>query len=332
MVNTHAEEKFLKEGLTFDDVLLIPAYSNVLPKDIAVNTRLTKDTPLMTSAMDTVTEARMAIAMAREGGIGVIHKNMSIEAQADQVDRVKRSENGVIVNPFFLSPEHTVADANELMGKYKISGVPICRDGKLVGILTNRDMRFLTDFNQEIGTVMTKDNLVTAPVGTTMEQAQEILRRHRIEKLPIIDENGYLKGLITIKDIEKAVKYPLSARDKKGRLLCGAAIGATADVLDRASALVEAQVDALILDSAHGHSQNILNAVSKVKAAFPNVSLIAGNIATASAAEALIDAGADAVKVGIGPGSICTTRVVAGIGVPQITAVYDAACANTAFR
>ena len=281
----------------------------------------------MTSAMDTVTEARMAIAMAREGGIGVIHKNMSIEAQADQVDRVKRSENGVIVNPFFLSPEHTVADANELMGKYKISGVPICRDGKLVGILTNRDMRFLTDFNQEIGTVMTKDNLVTAPVGTTMEQAQEILRRHRIEKLPIIDENGYLKGLITIKDIEKAVKYPLSARDKKGRLLCGAAIGATADVLDRASALVEAQVDALILDSAHGHSQNILNAVSKVKAAFPNVSLIAGNIATASAAEALIDAGADAVKVGIGPGSICTTRVVAGIGVPQITAVYDAACA-----
>ena len=331
MVNTHAEEKFLKEGLTFDDVLLIPAYSNVLPKDIAVNTRLTKDialnTPLMTSAMDTVTEARMAIAMAREGGIGVIHKNMSIEAQADQVDRVKRSENGVIVNPFFLSPEHTVADANELMGKYKISGVPICRDGKLVGILTNRDMRFLTDFNQEIGTVMTKDNLVTAPVGTTMEQAQEILRRHRIEKLPIIDENGYLKGLITIKDIEKAVKYPLSARDKKGRLLCGAAIGATADVLDRASALVEAQVDALILDSAHGHSQNILNAVSKVKAAFPNVSLIAGNIATASAAEALIDAGADAVKVGIGPGSICTTRVVAGIGVPQITAGYDAACA-----
>ena len=331
MVNTHAEEKFLKEGLTFDDVLLIPAYSNVLPKDIAVNTRLTKDialnTPLMTSAMDTVTEARMAIAMAREGGIGVIHKNMSIEAQADQVDRVKRSENGVIVNPFFLSPEHTVADANELMGKYKISGVPICRDGKLVGILTKRDMRFLTDFNQEIGTVMTKDNLVTAPVGTTMEQAQEILRRHRIEKLPIIDENGYLKGLITIKDIEKAVKYPLSARDKKGRLLCGAAIGATADVLDRASALVEAQVDALILDSAHGHSQNILNAVSKVKAAFPNVSLIAGNIATASAAEALIDAGADAVKVGIGPGSICTTRVVAGIGVPQITAVYDAACA-----
>lgn len=331
MVNSHAEEKFLKKGLTFDDVLLIPAKSDILPKDIAVNTRLTKDialnTPLMTSAMDTVTEARMAIAMAREGGIGVIHKNMSIEAQADQVDRVKRSENGVIVNPFFLSPEHTVADANELMGKYKISGVPICRDGKLVGILTNRDMRFLTDFSQVIGDVMTKDHLVTAPVGTTMEQAQEILRQHRIEKLPIVDEGGYLKGLITIKDIEKAVKYPLSARDKKGRLLCGAAIGATSDVLDRAAALVEAQVDALILDSAHGHSQNILNAVAKVKAAFPGVSLIAGNIATAAAAEALIDAGADAIKVGIGPGSICTTRVVAGIGVPQITAVYDAACA-----
>ena len=331
MVNSHAEEKFLKKGLTFDDVLLIPAKSDILPTDIAVNTRLTKDialnTPLMTSAMDTVTEARMAIAMAREGGIGVIHKNMSIEAQADQVDRVKRSENGVIVNPFFLSPEHTVADANELMGKYKISGVPICRDGKLVGILTNRDMRFLTDFSQLIGEVMTKDHLVTAPVGTTMEQAQEILRLHRIEKLPIVDDNGYLKGLITIKDIEKAVKYPLSARDKKGRLLCGAAIGATSDVLDRAGALVEAQVDALILDSAHGHSQNILNAVAKVKAAFPGVSLIAGNIATAAAAEALIDAGADAIKVGIGPGSICTTRVVAGIGVPQITAVYDAACA-----
>ena len=331
MVNANAGEKFLKEGLTFDDVLLIPAKSDVLPKDIAVNTRLTKyitlNTPLMTAAMDTVTEARMAIAMAREGGIGVIHKNMSIEAQADQVDRVKRSEYGVIVNQFFLSPDHIVADANELMGKYKISGVPICRDGKLVGILTNRDMRFLSDFTQRIEEVMTKENLVTAPVGTTMEQAQEILRQHRIEKLPIVDDNGYLKGLITIKDIEKAVKYPLSARDKDGRLLCAAAIGATSDVLDRASALVEAQVDALVLDSAHGHSQNILKAVSKVKAAYPNVSLIAGNIATAAAAEALIDAGADAIKVGIGPGSICTTRVVAGIGVPQITAVYDAACA-----
>lgn len=330
MVNTNAGEKFLKEGLTFDDVLLIPAKSDVLPKEISVETRLTKyitlNTPLMTAAMDTVTEAPMAIAIAREGGIGVIHKNMSIADQADHVDRVKRSENGVIVNPFFLSPEHLVSDANELMGKYKISGVPICRDGKLVGILTNRDMRFLSDFSQKIEEVVTKDNLVTAPVGTNMEQAQEILRRHRIEKLPIVDEQGYLKGLITIKDIEKAVKYPNSARDKDGRLLCAAAIGATADVLERASALVDAQVDALVLDSAHGHSQNILNAVSRVKAAFPNVSLIAGNIATASAAEALIAAGADAIKVGIGPGSICTTRVVAGIGVPQITAVYDAAC------
>ena len=330
MVNCNAEQKFAKEGLTFDDVLLIPAKSDVLPKEISISTRLTSritlNTPLMTAAMDTVTEARMAIAIAREGGIGVIHKNMSIEAQADQVDRVKRSENGVIVNPFFLSPDHLVSDANELMGKYKISGVPICRDGKLVGILTNRDMRFLTDFTQKIEEVMTRENLVTAPVGTTLEQAQEILRQHRIEKLPIVDDKGRLKGLITIKDIEKAVKYPHSARDKDGRLLCAAAIGATSDVLDRAAALVEAQVDALVLDSAHGHSQNILNAVSRVKAAFPQVSLIAGNIATAEAAEALIDAGADAIKVGIGPGSICTTRVVAGIGVPQITAIYDAAC------
>lgn len=330
MVNTNAGEKFVKEGLTFDDVLLIPRKSDILPADIAVNTRLTNtirlNIPLMTSAMDTVTEARMAIAMSREGGIGVIHKNMSIEAQADQVDRVKRSENGVIVNPFFLSPDHVVADANELMGKYKISGVPICRDGKLVGILTNRDMRFLTDFTQKIGEVMTKENLVTAPVGTTLEQAQEILRRHRIEKLPIVDEKGYLKGLITIKDIEKAVKYPNSSRDAGGRLLCAAAIGATSDVLDRVAALVEAQADALVLDSAHGHSQNILNSITKIKTKYPDISLIAGNIATADAAAALIAAGADAVKVGMGPGSICTTRVVAGIGVPQITAVYDVAC------
>ena len=330
MVNTDAASKFLKEGLTFDDVLLIPAKSDILPKEVSVATRLTRTitliTPLMTAAMDTVTEARMAIAIAREGGIGVIHKNMSIEEQADQVDRVKRSENGVIVNPFFLSPDHLVADANELMGKYKISGVPVCRDGKLVGILTNRDMRFLTDFSQRIEEVMTKENLVTAPVGTTLEQAQEILRQHRIEKLPIVDGQGMLKGLITIKDIEKAVKYPNSARDKDGRLLCAAAIGATADVLERAGELVKAQVDALVLDSAHGHSQNILGAVSKVKAAFPDVSLIAGNIATADAAAALIEAGADAIKVGIGPGSICTTRVMAGIGVPQITAIYDAAC------
>ena len=330
MVNPNPGEKFLKEGLTFDDVLLIPAASDILPSDINVTTKLTKDItlniPLMTAAMDTVTESNMAIAIAREGGIGVIHKNMPIEKQVDQVDRVKRSENGVIVDPFFLSPDHLVSDANELMGKYKISGVPICRDGKLVGILTNRDMRFLSDFSARIEDVMTKEHLITAPVGTTLEQATEILRRHRIEKLPLVDANGALKGLITIKDIEKNLKYPNSARDKAGRLLCAAAIGATADVLDRAGALAAAQVDAFVLDSAHGHSQNILKAISKVKAAFPNVSLIAGNIATASAAEALIDAGADAIKVGIGPGSICTTRVVAGIGVPQITAVYDAAC------
>ena len=330
MVNTNAGEKFLKEGLTFDDVLLIPAASDILPSDIKLSTKLTKNItlniPLMTAAMDTVTESGMAIAIAREGGIGVIHKNMPIEQQVDHVDRVKRSENGVIVDPFFLSPDHRVSDADELMGKYRISGVPIVRDGKLVGILTNRDMRFMSDFSQRIEEVMTKENLITAPVGTTLEQAQEILRQHRIEKLPLVDDNGALKGLITIKDIEKNLKYPNSARDAAGRLLCAAAIGATADVLDRAAQLVDAQVDALVLDSAHGHSKNILKAVSKVKAAFPNVSLIAGNIATAEAAEALIAAGADAIKVGIGPGSICTTRVVAGIGVPQITAVYDAAC------
>ncbi|HHV51255.1 MAG TPA: IMP dehydrogenase [Clostridiales bacterium] len=330
MVNTNIEEKFYKEGLTFDDVLLIPEKSDILPADIDVSTRLTNDIklniPLITAAMDTVTEARMAIAIAREGGIGVIHKNMSIEQQADQVDRVKRSENGVIVNPFYLTPDHLVSDASELMAKYKISGVPICRDGRLVGIFTNRDLRFLTDFSQRIEEVMTKDNLVTAPVGTTLEQAQEILRRHKIEKLPIVDEKGYLKGLITIKDIEKSVKYPNSARDKNGRLLCAAAIGATADVLERAAALVEAHVDVLVLDSAHGHTQNVLNTIEKVKATYPQVSLIAGNISTAEAAKALIAAGADAVKVGMGPGSICTTRVVAGIGVPQITAIYDVAC------
>ena len=331
MVNVNAGEKFVKEGLTFDDVLLIPAESDVLPRDVDVSTRLTAavklNIPLMTAAMDTVTEARMAIAIAREGGIGIIHKNMSIEAQADQVDRVKRSENGVITNPFFLSPDHTVADADELMGKYRISGVPVCENGKLVGILTNRDMRFLTDYTQKIGEVMTKDNLVTAPVGTTLEQARAILAHHRIEKLPIVDENGMLRGLITIKDIQKAVKYPNSARDAAGRLLCAAALGATGDVLERAAALAKAGVDVFVLDSAHGHSQNYIRAVEKVKVAFPQVSLIAGNVATGEATRALIAAGADAVKVGIGPGSICTTRVVAGIGVPQITAIYDAACA-----
>ena len=331
MVNTNAGEKFVKEGLTFDDVLLIPAASDVLPADVQLSTQLTKtirlNTPLMTAAMDTVTEANMAIAIAREGGIGVIHKNMSIEAQADQVDRVKRSENGVIVNPFSLGPDNTVADADALMGKYRISGVPICVDGKLVGIITNRDMRFITDFTLRIGDVMTKDHLVTAPVGTTMEQAKDILSRYRIEKLPLVDEQGMLKGLITIKDIEKSVKYPNSARDSRGRLLCAAAIGATANVLERVAALAAAQVDVVVLDSAHGHSRDSLKAVSRVKAAYPDLQLIAGNVATAEATEALINAGADAVKVGIGPGSICTTRVVAGIGVPQITAIYDAACA-----
>lgn len=329
MLNTNPAEKFLKEGLTFDDVLLIPAQSDVLPADVSLKTKLTStitlNIPLMTAAMDTVTESKMAIAIAREGGIGVIHKNMSIEQQVQEVDKVKRSENGVIVNPFFLSPDNTVTEANELMGKFKISGVPICEDGKLVGIITNRDLKFLPDFNVKIKEVMTKDGLVTSHVGTTLHEAQEILMKHKIEKLPLVDDEGYLKGLITIKDIEKAVQYPNTARDEKGRLLCAAAIGVTDDVLDRAGALVEAQVDALVLDSAHGHSKNIFKVLESVKAAFPSVSVIAGNVATASATQALIESGADAVKVGIGPGSICTTRVVAGIGVPQITAIYDSA-------
>ena len=332
MLNTDFNSKFGKEGLTFDDVLLIPGESNVEPKNVSVTTNLTKtiklNTPLMTAAMDTVTETAMAIAIAREGGVGIIHKNMPIKKQADMVDRVKRSENGVIVKPFFLSPENTVRDADALMGKYKISGVPICRDGKLVGIITNRDLRFMTaeEFNQPISKVMTHEKLVTAPVGTTMKQAQEILRHHKIEKLPIVGSDGSLKGLITIKDIEKSVQYPNSARDDKGRLLCGAAIGATADVLDRVAALLESDVDVVVLDSAHGHNSNVINSVARVKKAYPDLPLVAGNIATAEAAKALIDAGADAVKVGIGPGSICTTRIVAGIGVPQITAIYDAAC------
>lgn len=325
-----ASDKFAKEGLTFDDVLLIPAESDVLPSDVDVSTRLTKtitlNTPILTAAMDTVTEDRMAIAIAREGGIGIIHKNMSIDAQKAEVDKVKRSENGVIVNPFFLHADNTVEEADALMHRYKISGVPICdENGRLVGILTNRDMRFMTDYSVRIGEVMTKDNLVTSHIGTTLDEAKQILMQHKIEKLPLVDDGGYLKGLITIKDIEKSVQYPNSARDAQGRLLCGAAIGATADVLERAAALVEAGVDLLALDSAHGHSKNILKAVEKVKTAFPHISLIAGNVATAEGTKALIDAGADCVKVGIGPGSICTTRVVAGIGVPQITAVYDSA-------
>ena len=325
------ENKFRKEGLTFDDVLLIPAESNVTPNQIQLKTRLAGDimlnTPIMTSAMDTVTESKMAIAIAREGGIGIIHKNMTIEQQCDEVDKVKRSENGVIVNPFSLTEDRCVYDANELMGKYKISGVPIVdKEGHLVGIITNRDMRFLRDFSSPISEVMTKENLVTAPVGTTLAQAQEILMAHKIEKLPIVDEKGILRGLITIKDIEKSVKYPNSARDAGGRLLCGAAIGVTQDILERAGALIEAKVDVLVLDSAHGHSANIINSLKRVKEAYPNTPVIAGNIATAEGAEALIQAGADAIKVGIGPGSICTTRVVAGIGVPQVTAVYDADC------
>ena len=322
-------DKFVRMGLTFDDVLLIPAESNVLPADINLHTRLTRkitlNIPVVSAAMDTVTESRMAIALAREGGLGIIHKNMSIGAQAEQVDMVKRSENGVITNPFFLGPGHTLAEADELMAKYRISGVPICDNGKLIGIITNRDMKFETDMSQLIDNVMTKENLVTAPEGTTLQEAREILRRHKIEKLPIVDSEYRLKGLITIKDIDKAQVYPNSARDEKGRLLVGAAIGVTNDVLDRVAALVEAGADVLCLDSAHGHSQNILNCVKRIKSLYPDVQLIAGNVATAEGTRALIEAGADCVKIGIGPGSICTTRVVAGIGVPQITAVFDAA-------
>ncbi len=331
MLKMDFQQKFAKEGLTFDDVLLIPAESHVLPNEVDFSARLTKsirlNAPILTAAMDTVTESDMAIAIAREGGVGIIHKNMTIEKQADQVDRVKRSENGVIANPFFLSPDSLVREAEDLMGRFKISGVPICEDGVLVGIITNRDLRFMEgdDFNQPVKNVMTREPLVTAPVGTTLKDAQEILRRHRIEKLPLVDDKMRLKGLITIKDIEKAVRYPNSARDQSGRLLCGAAIGATADVLERVAALVEAQVDVVALDSAHGHNDGVIKAVSKVKAAYPDLQVIAGNIATAEGAKALIDAGADCIKVGIGPGSICTTRVVAGIGVPQITAVFDAA-------
>ena len=320
-------EKFAKSGLTYDDVLLIPAESNVLPADVDIRTQLTKkitlNIPLMTAAMDTVTETRMAIAIAREGGIGVIHKNMSIQQQADMVDRVKRSENGVINEPFFLSKDHYVYDANALMGKYRISGVPICENGKLIGILTNRDIRFLDNFDIRIEEVMTKDNLVTAKQGTSLAEAQEILRRNKIEKLPLVDDEGNLKGLITIKDIEKALKYPNAAKDAQGRLICAAAIGATKDVLERAKALLDVGADVLVLDSAHGHSRGIIEACRKVKEAFPDCQLIAGNVATGEATEALIKAGADCVKVGIGPGSICTTRVVSGIGVPQVSAIYD---------
>ena len=326
-------ERFVGEGLTFDDVLLVPAESNVLPADVDLTTSLTNkiklNVPIMSAAMDTVTEYRMAIAIAREGGIGVIHKNMAIDAQSEQVDLVKRSENGVITNPFSLHEDDTLGDADALCGKFRISGVPIVNNnGELIGIITNRDMKFETDKSRLIGEVMTRDNLITGLVGTTLEEAKEILQEHKIEKLPIVDEDNKLRGLITIKDIEKVMKYPNSAKDAQGRLLCAAAIGATKDVLDRAGALLDAGADVLVLDSAHGHSENIMKSIARVKEAYPDCQLIAGNVATAAATEALIKAGADAVKVGIGPGSICTTRVVAGIGVPQLTAVLQ--CAETA--
>ena len=319
--------QIIGEGITFDDVLLVPAYSEVVPNQIDVSTYLTKkiklNIPLMSAGMDTVTEHRMAIAMARQGGIGIIHKNMSIEAQADEVDKVKRSENGVITDPFSLSPEHTLADANDLMAKFRISGVPITEGRKLVGIITNRDLKFETDFSKKIKESMTSENLVTAKEGITLEEAKEILGKARKEKLPIVDDDFNLKGLITIKDIEKQIKYPLSAKDEQGRLLCGAAVGITANVLDRVAALVKAKVDVVVLDSAHGHSANVIRCVKMIKEAFPELQVIAGNVATGAACKDLIGAGADAVKVGIGPGSICTTRVVAGIGVPQISAVMD---------
>lgn len=324
--------KIIKEGITFDDILLIPGYSNVLPKDVDLSTYLTKKIkltiPMISAGMDTVTESRMAVAMARQGGIGIIHKNMSIEQQADEVDKVKRSENGVITDPFYLSPEHYVYEANELMAKYRISGVPITEGTKLVGILTNRDLRFETNFNRKIKEVMTSENLITAPEGTTLMDAKEILGAHRIEKLPIVDKDGNLKGLITIKDIEKATMYPNSAKDEQGRLLVGAAVGVTGDVMERIEALVKAKVDVVTVDTAHGHSQGVIDTVKSIKQSYPDLQVIAGNVATAAATVALIEAGADAVKVGIGPGSICTTRVVAGVGVPQITAVED--CANAA--
>lgn len=325
--------KIVKEALTYDDVLLIPGASSFTPNMADLTTRLSDDItlniPLMSAAMDTVTESRLAIAMAREGGIGIIHKNMSIDSQAENIDRVKRSEHGVITDPFYLYPECLLSDAVALMNKYRISGVPITdHDGKLVGILTNRDMRFETDYTQKIGDIMTKDRLVTAPEGTSLDEAQKILGKHRIEKLPIVNKQFRLKGLITIKDIEKAIQYPNSAKDKNGRLLVGAAIGSTGNYMDRAAALVDAKVDCIVLDSAHGHNSGVLEAVAKVKEKYPEVTLIAGNVATAEATVALYERGADVVKVGMGPGSICTTRIVAGIGVPQLTAIMD--CAEVA--
>ena len=326
------ESKFVKEGLTFDDVLLVPAKSDVLPREVSVKTVLSEslqlNIPLISAGMDTVTEADMAIAMARQGGLGIIHKNMSIEQQAEQVDKVKRSESGVISDPFFLTPEHQVYDAEHLMGKYRISGVPVVNnldERKLVGIITNRDMRFIQDYSIKISDVMTKEQLITAPVGTTLSEAEKILQKYKIEKLPLVDNNGVLQGLITIKDIEKVIEFPNSAKDKQGRLLVGAAVGVTADAMTRIDALVKASVDAIVLDTAHGHSQGVIDKVKEVRAKYPSLNIIAGNVATAEATRALIEAGANVVKVGIGPGSICTTRVVAGVGVPQLTAVYDCA-------
>ena len=320
--------KLIGEGITFDDVLLVPAFSEVIANDVDTRTRLTNkiqlNIPLMSASMDTVTEHRMAIAMARQGGIGIIHKNMSIEEQAEEVDKVKRSENGVITDPFSLSPEHTIQDADDLMAKYRISGVPITEGTKLVGIITNRDLKFETDFSKKIKESMTSEGLVTAKEGITLEEAKQILGKARKEKLPIVDDDFNLKGLITIKDIEKQIKYPNAAKDDQGRLLCGAGVGITADVLDRVQALVNAHVDVIVVDSAHGHSANVLRVVRMVKDKFPDLQVIAGNVATGAGAKALIEAGADCVKIGIGPGSICTTRVVAGIGVPQITAIMSA--------
>ena len=331
------ETKFAKEGLTFDDVLLVPAHSEVLPKEVDLSVNLTPkiklNIPIISAGMDTVTEATMAIAMARQGGLGIIHKNMSIEEQAEQVEKVKRSENGVITNPFFLTPSHQVFDAEHLMGKYRISGVPIVNnmeDRKLVGIITNRDLRFVQDYSIKIDEVMTKEDLITAPVGTTLDEAEKMLQQYKIEKLPIVDEDGVLTGLITIKDIEKVMEYPNAAKDQHGRLLVGAAVGVTKDSLIRIQKLVEAQVDVIVIDTAHGHSQGVLDQVKNIRAAYPDLVIIAGNVATAEATKALYEAGADVVKVGIGPGSICTTRVVAGVGVPQITAIYD--CATEARR
>ena len=333
------EDKFTKEGLTFDDVLLMPSKSEVLPRDVSLKVSLADtlqlNIPLISAGMDTVTEAEMAIAMARQGGLGIIHKNMSIEDQVEHVDRVKRSESGVITNPFFLTPENQVFDAEHLMGKFRISGVPIVNnreDQVLVGILTNRDMRFIEDYSIQIKDVMTSENLVTAPVGTTLDEASQILQKHRIEKLPLIDDNSVLKGLITIKDIEKVIEFPNSAKDSQGRLLCGAAVGVTADTELRVEKLVEAGIDALVIDTAHGHSKGVLNQVEHIRSLYPDLVIIAGNVATKEATVDLIEAGASVVKVGIGPGSICTTRVVAGVGVPQITAIHDCAVAAAAYN